>query len=195
MIHAAIKVVPVNNSGAPSVFSLQEEFDISPWVNNNDIITGDPGKNQFADINQANQNMKSIKVKVWNLTASGTKKASNLTLTVNKNIAENLIKIFDDIYNGKEKFPIKSSQCYSFRSGTSQHSNGTAVDINPAENYFVTWSGVIKSGTLWKPGKNPYSILPDGDVVRAFNRYGWHWSPDMKWPNGADYMHFSLMGT
>lgn len=194
MIHADIKVTPVNSSGEPSLFFLQQEFSISPRVSINEIITGNPEKNQFADIHEANLNMTSITVNVWNLTASGSKDTTSLTLTINKNVAETVKKIFDEIYNGNEKFPIKNCLGYSYRDGASQHSNGTAIDINWEENYFVTTNGVIKSGTLWKPGVNPYSILPDGDVVHAFNRYGWHWSPDMNWPNGKDYMHFSLLG-
>ena len=98
-------------------------------------------------------------------------------------------------YTRDRKIPIKSCVGYAYRSGRSEHNNGTAIDINPAENYFVDREGKIKAGTLWKPGQNPYSIVPDGDVVQAFNRYGWHWSPDMHWSNGADYMHFSLFGT
>lgn len=162
--------------------------------NVNEIITGSSEKNQFADVNEAVLNMTDISVKVWKLTASGSKETASLTLTINKNVAEDVKKIFEEIYNGKEKFPIKSCSAYSYRDGKSQHSNGTAIDINPEENYFISREGVIKAGTLWKPGVNPYSILPDGDVVRAFNRYGWHWSPDMNWRNGADYMHFSLSG-
>jgi hypothetical protein len=99
-----------------------------------------------------------------------------------------------EAFNGPEKFPIKSCYGYSYR-GTSQHSSGLAIDINPDENYFIGRDGTIKAGKLWKPGENPYSILPDGDVVRAFKKYGWHWSPEMNWSNGADYMHFSLLGT
>ncbi|PKM76656.1 MAG: hypothetical protein CVU90_11245 [Firmicutes bacterium HGW-Firmicutes-15] len=161
----------------------------------NERFFGDSVKTVFASINEANPIMTNINVNIWNLTASGMKTTSTLTLTVNKNVAENVIKIFADIYNGQEKFPIKSCSAYSFRSGKSEHNNGTAIDINPEENYFVEWGGAIKAGSLWKPGENPYSIPSDGDVVRAFNRYGWHWSPDMLWSNGADYMHFSLGGT
>lgn len=194
LIHAAIKVTPVNNSGEPSVFFLQQEFSITPGLSVNEIITGDPARNQFADINEANRNMTDITVRVWKLTASGSKETSSLTLTVNKNVAEDVKKIFEEIYNGKEKFPIKNCSGYDYRDGKSQHSNGTAIDINWEENYFISNEGEILAGKLWKPGVNPYSIPPDGDVVRAFNRYGWHWSPDMNWRNGKDYMHFSLNG-
>jgi len=194
-IDAALKVVPVNSKGVPSIFSLTREFTIEPWVNQNEMIFGDAAKTSFASINEASLNMTSIKVNIWKMTSIGTKTTSSLTLTVNRNVAENVTKIFSDIYNGQEKFPIESCSAYSYRSGISEHNSGTAIDINPAENYFVGWTGVIKAGTLWKPGENPYSIPSDGDVVSAFNLYGWHWSPDMHWSNGADYMHFSLGGT
>lgn len=140
--------------------------------------------------------MEDIEVRVWQLSPSGTKQTATITLTVHKKVAEDVKKIFEEIYNGKEKFPIKYCIGYSNREkSTSQHNLGLAIDINPDENYFIGRDGVIKAGKFWKPGENPYSILPDGDVVRAFKKYGWHWSPEMNWSNGADYMHFSLSGT
>jgi hypothetical protein len=194
-INAAVKVVPVNSNGEPSVFSLTQEFTIKPWANANEMIFGDPARSSFASAHEAALNMTTIQVRVWKLSSSGLKIPSTMTLTIHKNLASDVKKIFDHIYQGPEKFPIKSCVGYAYRSGRSEHNNGTAIDINPAENYFVDREGKIKAGTLWKPGQNPYSIVPDGDVVQAFNRYGWHWSPDMHWSNGADYMHFSLFGT
>ena len=194
-IHAAIKIVPVNENGEPSVFSLTKEFTIDTWSNRNEMIFGDSAKNSFVSNSEALLYMKSIKVNIWKLNSSGAKTTSILTLTVNRNVAESVTKIFTEIYNGNEKFPIINGSGYAFRNGKSEHSRGTAIDINHEENYFVEWGGAIKAGSLWKPGINPYSIIPGGDVVSAFNRYGWHWSPDMNWPNGADYMHFSLGGT
>ena len=125
---------------------------------------------------------------------SGDKTTHTITLLVNKNLAETAKKIFAEIYNGSEKFPIKGCAGYQWRGGTSQHNAGAAIDLNANENYFLAADGSIKAGSLWQPGINPYSIKPDGDVVRAFNNNGWHWSPDMNWSNGADYMHFSLLG-
>ena len=194
-VRAGIFVTPVDSGGRASMFSLDKAFTIIPYSNKNELITGDAERQQFTSRSEADVNMKKIVIKVWKLNSQGEKFASESTLIVNKNVAEDVIKIFDEIFNGPEKFPIKDVSAYAFRDGTSQHSNGTAIDINPNENYFVTWEGKILAGSFWKPRENPYSILPDGDVVRAFNRYGWHWSPDMKWSNGADYMHFSLMGT
>lgn len=79
LVHADIKVTPVNKkNGEASIYALQQAFSIFfPIVSINEIITGDPNKNQFKDIHEANQNMTTITVKVWNLTTSGAKKISN----------------------------------------------------------------------------------------------------------------------
>lgn len=194
-INATLNVVPVNNNGEPSVFSLSQAFTIESWANKNEMIFGDAAKTRFDNNAEALLNMTSVKVNTWSLSFSGSKTTTTRTLTVNKNVAEDVKKIFEDIYNGTEKFPIKNAGAYAYRNGTSEHTSGTAIDINYEENYFVEWDGgKVMAGVLWEPGINPYSIPVGGDVVRAFNRYGWHWSPDMHWSNGADYMHFSLGG-
>ena len=38
-------------------------------------------------------------------------------------------------------------------------------------------------------GSNPYSIKPDGDVVRAFTKRGWIWGANFR---TRDYMHFGF---
>ncbi len=188
----------LNASEVPFIFEkkeLPEELPIEePWTNENERITGNRDRSQFASRGDADRNMEKITIRVWDLSESGDKISATRTLTVNRNYAEDVKKIFEEIYKGDEKFPIKVVSCYSYRDGNSQHSNGTAIDINPTENYFILRSGKIAAGSFWKPGSNPYSIKADGDVVRAFNKYGWKWSPDMNWPNGKDYMHFSLLG-
>ncbi len=193
-VRSALQVIPVDSEGKPSIFSMKKDFSLYPWRNLNELITGNPEMSQFGSKAAADQNMIQVTVKVWDLNKSGEKITASRTLTVNKNVADDVKSIFEEIYNGKEKFPIKNISAYSYRDGKSQHSNGTAIDINPNENYFLLSNGKISAGSFWKPGENPYSIKPGGDVVRAFNKYGWHWSPDMKWPNGKDYMHFSLLG-
>lgn len=152
-------------------------------------------KVSFSSATEAQKYMTKITVQVWQLQSDGSKIPGTLSMTVHNAVAEDVKAIFAEIFNGPEQFPIKSSTySYSFR-GDSQHSSGLAIDINPEENYFIDNNGKIKSGKLWKPGENPWSIVPGGDVVQAFNKYGWHWSPDMHWSNGKDYMHFSLSGT
>ena len=52
-----------------------------------------------------------------------------------KNLKKAFEAMFDEIYNGSEKFPIYSISGWSW-SGRSEHSCGTAIDINPKENYY-----------------------------------------------------------
>jgi len=195
-IKAVLEVTPLDKTDNPSIFSLKREFTVSPQDRQ---TSGSIASRSLSPINSAREALsflEDIEVRVWQLSPSGTKQTATITLTVHKKVAEDVKKIFEEIYNGKEKFPIKYCIGYSNREkSTSQHNLGLAIDINPDENYFIGRDGVIKAGKFWKPGENPYSILPDGDVVRAFKKYGWHWSPEMNWSNGADYMHFSLSGT
>jgi hypothetical protein len=195
-VKGVLEVTPLDQAGNPSIFSLKREFTVLPKVSQRVGAIASRSQTRFRSEAEALAYMENITVPVWQLSA-GTKMPATITLTVHKDVAEDVKNIFAEIYNGKEKFPIKSCFGYSYRgsSSTSQHNYGLAIDINPDENYFIGRDGVIKAGKLWKPWENPYSIIPDGDVVRAFNKYGWHWSPDMHWSNGSDYMHFSLSGT
>jgi hypothetical protein len=177
-----------------SRFQENKDYNKRHQVARSDRATSDRLRTQFDSEAEALTYMETINVQVWQL-ENGVKKTATIALTVQQSVADDVKKIFEEIYNGKEKFPIKSCEGFAYRGGTSQHTLGLAIDINPNENYFIGKDSTFKAGKLWEPGENPYSIVPDGDVVRAFNKYGWHWSPDMNWSNGADYMHFSLSGT
>ena len=79
-------------------------------------------------------------------------------------------------------------------SGRSEHSCGTAIDINPKENYYCDPMGNPLSGEYWKPGEDPYSIPLDGEVATIMAKYGF--TQGVNWSNGfKDYMHFSYFGT
>ena len=69
------------------------------------------------------------------------------------------------------------------------HSTGRAIDLNPEENPQVNSNGRAIVGKSWQPGSNPYSIKPDGDVVRAFTKRGWTWGANFR---TRDYMHFGF---
>ena len=103
--------------------------------------------------------------------------------------------IFEEIFNGSEKFPIYDVGCYSWRTG--EHSQGTAVDINPDENMEATINsdGSLSPtcGTHWTPYIDPYSIPEGGDVYNAFTKYGFTWGGN-GWHSKRDYMHFSYFG-
>lgn len=148
---------------------------------------------------QAEAAMTDITVPVWRLLDNGTKTEGKMTLTVNANLAELYQAVFEEIFAGDEKFPIKNGGSYAWRSNArSEHRWGTAVDLNWEENMecYIDADGnvtQITTGSHWTPGEDPYSIPADGDVVRAFKKYGFAWGGDA-WTSKRDYMHFSYFG-
>ncbi len=141
---------------------------------------------------EADALMTSIQVPVWKI-KNGQKISSTAWLTVHHRIAEKVRLVFEEIYNGPEKFPIKDVGGYAWRGGRSEHNGGTAIDINANENYCIYTNGTV-IGSHWKPYDDVYSITPYGDVVKAFEKYGFTWGGDA-WRNPKDYMHFSYLGT
>lgn len=155
-----------------------------------------PNGKPFATQAEADANMTKLYVPVWQMDASGNKYSNKLPLVVNKNLADEVMKIFTNIYKDPEKFPIKDVGAYSWRTtafgSVSQHSYGTCIDINFDENYYCYPSGQAITGSFWKPYENPFSITPTGSVVTNFKKYGWTWGGN--WTNLKDYMHFSYLG-
>ena len=148
----------------------------------------------FKSAEEAEAYMTTVTVKVWKLNSSGEKYTGTIEIKVHKYIADDVVSIFSEIYNGPEKFPIHSAGGFDWRNGWGEHPKGTAIDINANENYQIFSDGRIVGGTLWAPGENPYSIPIGGDVERAFRNYGWGWG-GADWRNNNDYMHFSYFGT
>lgn len=137
-----------------------------------------------------------VRVPVWQFTDSShtTKQTSYITLYVHMNLVDTVRAIFTDIYNGPEKFPIYSAGGYRDERG--EHGAGMAIDINAHENGEFVYSGgtlVPTANWFWAPGENPYSIPANGDVVKAFKKYGWGWGGE--WRSKRDYMHFSYFHT
>lgn len=155
-----------------------------------------PNGKPFTTKQEADSYMTNVTIPVWKLGTNGVKSPSTMSLTVNRNLADEVIKIFTEIYNSPEKFPIKDVGGYSFRQtafgSVSQHSYGTCIDINFDENYYCYPSGEAIVGSFWKPYESPYSIPKDGSVVKTFSKYGWTWGGN--WKNLRDYMHFSYLG-
>ena len=131
-----------------------------------------------------------VEVPVWNL-KNGKKVSSKARIQVLNLLADEVKEIFTEIYNGSEKFTIKSVGGYNWRPNgiESLHSLGRAIDINPDENPQLSPDGVVLVGKKWEPYQNPYSITPEGDVVRAFTSRGWVWGANYTRP---DYMHFDF---
>lgn len=141
--------------------------------------------------------LETVTVKVWRMDKDGNKTPGTLDLTVHKAIVDKVWSVFEEIFNGKEQFPIRDAGAYSWRAPMSsgrlsEHNWGTAIDINANENYCI-YSDGSTIGEYWKPGEDPYSIPPDGEVVRIFRKYGFTWGGNA-WDNPKDFMHFSYMG-
>ena len=130
-----------------------------------------------------------VEVPVWRL-KDGKKVSDTERFQILDVLANDVKEIFHEIHKGKEKFPIKNLIGYSWRgSFKSLHSTGRAIDLNPEENPQVNSSGKAIVGKSWEPNSNPYSIKPDGDVVRAFTKRGWIWGANFR---TRDYMHFGF---
>ena len=130
-----------------------------------------------------------VEVPVWRL-KDGKKVSDTERFQILDVLANDVKEIFHEIHKGKEKFPIKNLIGYSWRgSFKSLHSTGQAIDLNPEENPQVNSNGKAIVGKSWQPGSNPYSIKPDGDVVRAFTKRGWIWGANFR---TRDYMHFGF---
>ncbi len=157
------------------------------------LVYGDGDKYQSSS--EAEAHMTEIAVRVWKLQDDGSKTPSTAHLTVNASLAPIYEEIFEEIFNGSEQFPIYDVGCYNWRTG--EHSQGTAVDINPEENMEATINSdgslTPTCGTHWSPGIDPYSIPEGGDVYNAFTRHGFIWGGNA-WHSKRDYMHFSYFG-
>jgi hypothetical protein len=80
-------------------------------------------------------------------------------------------------------------------SSWSMHSYGTAVDVNPMQNPYVS------GGTYAPPGSEQWADRSDvvpgmavegSALVGAFDYVGWHWGG--RWKTKKDYQHFSING-
>jgi len=133
-----------------------------------------------------------VTLNVWRDTGD-EKVPATVRFSVNNAVADSVTQIFGEYFNGAERFPIQSIGGFAIRAKRSEHNYGTAIDINPNENFMVGPKG-ITAGSYWDPSKSPYSIAPDSELVRAFERHGWYWAGN-GWGSTYDYMHFSFMGT
>ena len=84
-------------------------------------------------------------------------------------------------------------------SALSAHAYGAAVDLDPAQNPYVTPSGIHPAGSARfalvdrsADAPVPPGVIREGDVVvRAFARIGWEWGG--RWAGPKDYQHFAAV--
>ncbi len=159
-------------------------------------IFGDGEK--YTSAAEADAHMSEVTVKVWKLNDADELYSSTLTFRINSVLKDDVIAIFDEIYNAPVKAPLKDVNAYAWRSamssGTySDHNYGTAIDLNYNENYCIYASGTVV-GSFYDPENSIYSFPKDGIVVQTFAKYGWLWGGNA-WVSGTvDHMHFSYLG-
>jgi hypothetical protein len=114
---------------------------------------------------------------------------------------ERMVRV--DAYEGNDDASMAANNTSAFNcrmttsgNALSQHSHGTAVDINPLRNPYVT-----SGGNVYPPAGAAYldrahvrpGMIVDGDpVVSAFDASGWAWGG--RWASTKDYQHFSRSG-
>lgn len=78
--------------------------------------------------------------------------------------------------------------------GFSEHSYGTAIDVNPVQNPYLSGSTVLPpAGEPYVDRPDEPGVIHDGDgVVAAFAAHGFSWGGD--WTGPIDYQHFSVSG-
>lgn len=159
------------------------------------IFFGGP---KYTSADEANANMSDVTVNVWKLNSDNEMYSSTLTFKINTVLKDDVIAIFDEIYNSPVKAPIKDVTAYGWRNATSNgsysdHNYGTAIDLNYNENHCVYANGTTV-GSFYDPENSIYSFPEDGVVVQTFAKYGWLWGGNA-WVSGTrDYMHFSYLG-
>lgn len=192
------------------------------------LLFGSENKYYFSSSAEAAPYMESISVPIWIINSQQQKESSVAYLTVHKLVANEVRAIFQMIYDDPERYPIYGYAVGGARfSDTMRHSWGCAIDINPyfnCECNFRSGYQRVTCGYGWWPegmdgmtwvnrntsayhgsmsGPSPYSITPNGSVVRAFAAYGWGWGgsgsnvigEQRGWSSGNnfDFMHFSVL--
>ena len=142
-----------------------------------------------------------IQIPVWKINADGEKYSSSAYINVHRELAGQVLQIFQEIYDDSSHFAIQQVGAWRwgnqdfYSNGAVRHRNhpaGAAIDINWTWNYSVYSNGAIEAGELYDPANYQYSMPANGIVVQTFKKYGWDWGGD--WNYKKDYMHFSYLG-
>ena len=130
-------------------------------------------------------------------------------LMVHRDLAAEVWEIFQEIL--RARFPLHSllpavvfgwsddlsmaannSSGFNYRravgkSKLSEHSWGRAIDLNPVQNPYIRGELVLPPGAV-RDASQPGTLLPDGEVVAAFESRGWTWGG--RWTTLLDWHHF-----
>lgn len=110
------------------------------------------------------------------------------------------LRLVDD-FGGSDDLSMAANNSSAFNcravtggSAFSEHSYGTAIDLNPVQNPYVAGGLVLpEQGRSFLTRPTAPGVIHAGDpVVTAFARIGWSWGGN--WRSPVDYMHFSASG-
>jgi D-alanyl-D-alanine carboxypeptidase len=138
-------------------------------------------------------------------------------LVVAEDVAEDLVAIMSrlfeagfpiermepvDAYGGDDDLSMAANNTSAFNcrpviggSSWSEHSYGSAIDVNPLVNPYVMGATVLPpEGAAYadRTVEAPGMIHDDDLVVQAFAAHGWTWGGT--WSSPKDYQHFSTSG-
>ena len=139
-------------------------------------------------------------------------------LIVHRDAARDFVQVFRDLYTARFRIrrmvPVDAYGASDFRSieadntsafncryveGTTRWSNhafGTAIDVNPIENPYVSGGRTAHRASrpyIARTPRRPGMAYEGGALVRAFDRIGWGWGG--RWTSVQDYQHFSASGS
>ena len=107
-----------------------------------------------------------------------------------------------DVYDGDDDLSMAANNTSAFNcrpvtggSSWSEHSYGTAIDVNPLVNPYVIGATVLPpEGSAYADRDlDAPGMIHDGDlVVETFAAHGWIWGG--AWSSPKDYQHFSTSG-
>jgi hypothetical protein len=137
-------------------------------------------------------------------------------LVVANSVASDVVDIFGQLYaagypiaslrlvddfggSDDESMAANNSSAFNCRpitggGGFSEHSFGTAIDLNPVQNPYLSGSLVLpEQGRPYVDRQSAPGVIEPGDaVVTAFAGHGWTWGGT--WNGPIDYQHFSVSG-
>jgi hypothetical protein len=138
-------------------------------------------------------------------------------LVVHRDVARSVLSVLGRLYVARfpirRMVPVDAYGASDFRSieadntsafncryveGTTRWSNhafGTAIDVNPIENPYVSGGRTAHRASrpyVSRSAKRPGMAYEGGALVRAFDRIGWGWGG--RWTSVKDYQHFSATG-
>jgi D-alanyl-D-alanine carboxypeptidase len=138
-------------------------------------------------------------------------------LVVHRRVAHDVVAVFRELYlagfpvrrmtpvaafHGSDDASMAADNTSGFNCrravggpGWSEHSYGTAIDVNPVENPYVLGGRVLPPAGRAYLGRTHVRrgmAVRGGVLVRAFGSVGWKWGG--RWSGSPDYQHFSVSG-